>query len=156
MNIHLMRTNTKLTLMSEQNKHIFERYPNICACLAQFTQRWIHSFFILKQTTMLSTVCAPGYFGPNCTFPCPNNAYGDNCGGICEPVCFPRDCHHVYGCPQNTGVLVQPTKSGISIFTVLRIVYWLIDFKVFYAVSAIFQPYNGGGSFKVFLWHVYQ
>lgn len=97
---------------------------------------------------MLSTICDPGYFGPNCNFPCPNNTYGDNCGGICEPMCFARDCHHVYGCTQNTGVFVKPTKPGISISTVSRIVYCLIDFTVFHAASSIYQPNNGGGSFK--------
>lgn len=67
---------------------------------------------------MISTICAPGYFGPNCTLTCPKNTYGDNCGGICEPICFARDCHHVYGCPQNTGVLIQPTNRGKLMSTI--------------------------------------
>lgn len=39
--------------------------------------------------------CRPGYIGPMCQHPCPNDTYGPNCQHSCD--CKNGDCHHVTG-----------------------------------------------------------
>ena len=45
--------------------------------------------------------CPPGYYGDNCSFPCPALSYGSGCVEQCS--CSSESCHHVYGCNINTG-----------------------------------------------------
>ena len=57
-------------------------------------------------------MCKPGYFGTPCDTPCPSGSFGTECGGFCFPKCPNVTCHHVHGCPENTGNTLQTTISG--------------------------------------------
>lgn len=66
---------------------------------------------------MLSTIlrgflseCKIGFYGGYCSLPCPPGLFGVGCGGVCEPQCSAKKCHHVYGCSQ----LLQNTKKSVT------------------------------------------
>ncbi|XP_078315704.1 uncharacterized protein LOC111099858 [Crassostrea virginica] len=56
--------------------------------------------------------CSAGYFGDFCNRTCPAGRYGPLCGGVCTPKCSVKQCHHVYGCPENHATTVQAMTSG--------------------------------------------
>nr|XP_022294842.1 protein draper-like [Crassostrea virginica] len=48
----------------------------------------------LKQEKCIS--CMDGYYGVNCSTPCPVDYYGHNCISKCD--CSNEYCHHEHGC----------------------------------------------------------
>ena len=50
---------------------------------------------------MYFIACPAGYYGDNCSLPCPPRTYEGNCAEQCS--CSSTSCHHVYGCNVTEG-----------------------------------------------------
>ncbi|XP_048771718.2 multiple epidermal growth factor-like domains protein 11 isoform X1 [Ostrea edulis] len=86
---------------------------NLCSCLFL----WFLSLYITSSASQLCegpdgeeccygyvwneaqnncTQCTDGFYGRNCTTPCPKPYFGSAC--LLKCMCSSENCHHVYGC----------------------------------------------------------
>ncbi|XP_034334308.2 uncharacterized protein [Magallana gigas] len=71
--------------------------------------------------------CLLGYYGVNCSFPCPNGYYGDRCRKICG--CTQEMCNATFGCKRSFDVnYLDPVTLPTIIVTVLGLLVLFILF----------------------------
>lgn len=72
------------------------------------------NILVLFYHTFISNVACPaGYFGENCSKPCPLERYGPGC----IEKCTCPYCHPVYGCNERNGKNIREFRSlAIAIF----------------------------------------
>ncbi|XP_056013529.1 scavenger receptor class F member 2-like [Ostrea edulis] len=82
------------------------------------------SGYVWNEAQNTCTQCMPGFYGSNCTIPCPYPVFGWDCQLKC--TCSTEDCHHVYGCKrkvsenysslQSIEISTEPASASSAIY----------------------------------------
>ncbi|XP_056013519.1 multiple epidermal growth factor-like domains protein 10 [Ostrea edulis] len=73
--------------------YIVSSSPRLCE---SFGRKVCCNGYIWNEAQNSCTRCRGGFYGRNCTIPCPYPTFGWNCQLKC--ICSSEDCHHTYGC----------------------------------------------------------
>ena len=89
-----------LSLLLFERRHLY-RYSNAFILSKHFYWNYINSLHNYQHAKVWFIECPVGYYGVDCSVPCPLPTYGRFCAEHCS--CSSASCHHVYGCNETAG-----------------------------------------------------